>query len=232
VLSQIVGRHLYHSITVSFRTSDADYESPARLTRSISENPRILFYVRVLRIRVIKHKKYDNSDVDIKQGLNQFAKTLRMFRALECIKLTTSQKFNWPDVFRAALEDRLGLPGLKKLHIEGNQNCPCSFIDNHENIEDLLLSPALHLGTKRRRCVSTLPQLKSLTLLTWPYNCSTASITPHIKELRWLKCGSSAVGHLPEFLKVCSQTLNKLDIDLRCLKCKIQVSSGKSTMLP
>lgn len=89
MLSPIVERYLHHSINVRFdRWDNLNWSSPAGISRSISENPRILFYVRVLRIQVIQHNTYDGSDAGIKQDLNQFAKTLRMFRALERIELT------------------------------------------------------------------------------------------------------------------------------------------------
>jgi hypothetical protein len=118
-LSQIVERYLYHSITVSFcQTAWSDptnSTNPTILSRFISENPRILPYVRVLHVEVIFMHRQDQ---DIEQDLNNFAQTLFLFPVLECIKLTTSNTrsiFSWPDVFSAALDDRLSLPTLKAL---------------------------------------------------------------------------------------------------------------------
>jgi len=107
-LSQIVERHLYHTITVSFQPStilwrDSSASSnPTVLSKFVSENPRILHYVRVLQIQVLLGQRRD--DLDIKQDLDNFAKTLLLFHGLECIKLTTSKKrlCRWPDIFRAA----------------------------------------------------------------------------------------------------------------------------------
>ena len=238
-LSQIVERHLYHYITVHFQSHslcDSFYTSESTipiLVSLISENPRILHHVRVLRIRVILDHHYDfelERDLDVKQDLDNFAKTLLLFPALKCIELETSKKrpFSWPDVFRAALEDRLSLPILKELHIVGNQDFPCSLIDNRENIEDLVVSArGGFLDAEPQVCVSTeatFPQLKSLALLSLPYRQSfLPSIIPHAHRLRSFKCASSAVKLLPEFLGICSKTLNKLDIDFLHSECKFQV---------
>jgi hypothetical protein len=106
-LSQIVERYLYHSITVSFWSDPTNSTNPTVLSRFISENPRILPHVRVLHVEVIFMHRQDQ---DIEQDLNNFAQTLLLFPVLECIKLTTSNTrsiFSWPDVFSAALDDRL-----------------------------------------------------------------------------------------------------------------------------
>jgi len=70
----------------------------------------------------------------------------------------------WPDVFRATLKDRLELPTVKEVHLEGRQDLPLSSIDICKNTENLFL-PGPFEAT-HRVCDSTPPQLKSLTLLT------------------------------------------------------------------
>jgi hypothetical protein len=221
VLSHIVERHLYYIITVGFDAlgrgrehSDSDFTS-APLSSFVSENPQILYHVRILRIRVAL--RYF-SDI-----LDQFATTLLMFPVLECIQLITPQstRHDWPDVFRPALKDRLALPTLKEVHMVGRQDFRCSLIDNCQNIENLLLSGS-YLGTECRPCISTFPQLRSLTSLSSLHESFLASLKPHLKELRSLKC---AVKDLPELLEVCSRKLTMLDIDLFHTSCKLQPSS-------
>ena len=231
MLSQIVERHLYCYITVYFdnlgrwECMEHDDFGPVRLSSFISKNPRILHYVRILQIYV--HLDHFCRDPDsMAKKLDQFAETLNRFPSLECIKLDTSKNrlFVWPDDFRAALEDRFKLPTLKEVHIKGSHDFPCSLIDNHTNIENLLLSGSFH-GNKRPFCGSNLPQLKSLTLLSRDLrHSSLPSVKHHINELQSLKCASSAVGDLPELLGVCSQTLKRLDIDLLYSPCKMRVS--------
>ncbi len=167
VLFPIVERHLYYHITVHFAKGWVPdyYYSSDRLYKLVSENPRILNYVRVLRIRVsLDHYPEDkDKDLSIKKALDRFSKTLLRFPVLECIVLDTSNKrsFCWPDNFQAALKDRLGLPTVKGLQIIGNQDSPCPLM---ENIENLLLSGSIRT-TEAQVCSSTLPELKSLTLL-------------------------------------------------------------------
>ena len=231
VLSQIVERHIYCYIHVYFDNLDRweflenDEFGPIRLSNFISKNPRILHYVRTLRIYV--HLDHFCPDLDfMAKKLNQFAETLLMFPSLECIKLDIPKNrlFIWPDDFRAALEDRLKLPTLKEVHMEGNHDFPCSLINNHTNIENLLLSGSFQ-GAIRPLCGSNLPQLKSLTLLSGNLRYSSLpSVKHHINELQSLTCASSAVSYLPELLGVCSQTLKKLDIDLLLSPCKMRVS--------
>jgi hypothetical protein len=172
-LSRIIERYLYHFLTVYFQPG-TNPSNPRVLSRFIFENPHIPQYVRVLRIQVLFQRDDEDDDLDIKQDLDTFAKTLLLFPFLERIKLTALNErlCSWPDVFRAALEDRLSLPTLKELHIVGNQDFPCSLIDNRENIESLLVSGDF-LSAKRNVCISTettLPQLKSLALLSKPYH--------------------------------------------------------------
>ena len=219
VLSPIVERHLYHQVTVDF--GDGVLLERYRFSKLVSDNPRIPYYVKILQIQVYLDHSTEDDDI-LRKHLDDFAKTLLMFPVLECIILETSNKrlCSWPDLFRAALEDRLSLPTLKEVHIVGNQESPCSLIHNRKNIENLFLQiPSFRDVDEHRSCDSTLPQLKSLTLL----NSLLPSLKPHIKELRSLKCARSGVDNLPELLGVCSQTLNKLDIDLAYSCCKAQV---------
>ena len=222
VLSPIVERYLHHHIQVSFGDGWRDHDYSIRrdnLSKLVSENPRIPYYVKILQIRVHFDRHPEDEDLLLKRHLDGFAKTLLMFPVLECIMLNTSRRriCSWPDIFRAALEDRLNLPTLKEVHIVGNQESPCSLIDNRKNITNLVLSGSFS-EAKRRSCDSPLPQLKSLTLLT--HLSLLPSVMTHIKELQSLKCTASSVGDLPELLPVCSQTLKKLDIDLAYSPCK------------
>jgi hypothetical protein len=87
-------------------------------------------------------------------------------------------------------------------------------IDNRENIEDLLVAGAFS-SAERSVCISTeaaLPQLKSLALLPKPYHeLFLPAIMPHTNKLLSLKCALSKA--VPLLLEICSQTLQKLDID-------------------
>ena len=223
VLSPIVDRYIYYEISVWFgkRTNYNWTYSLGHLYQLLYENPHILSYVRVLRIRVLLEHFPDDDDLGVKQDLDRFAKTLLKFPILECIVLNTSKKrlFCWPTVFRAALEDRLCLPTLKELHIVGNQELPCPLIDNHKNIEKLLLSGSFTSADDARVCNSTLPQLQSLTLLG-PDSLLLTVLKPHIKALESLKCNNFCVDNLSKLLEVCLQTLNELDIDFDHTLCK------------
>ena len=106
----------------------------------------------------------------------------------------------------------------------GRQCFPLSLIDICKTIENLLLSGAFYV--EGRVYSSTPSQLKSLTLLD--SDCLNSepllvSVKPHINELRLLKFELWSVKALSELLGVCSQTLNKLDIDLAHTPCKVQV---------
>ena len=173
----------------------------------------------------------EDDGLALKKHLDKFAKTLLMFPVLECIILKTSKKrlCSWPDVFRAALEDRLNLPTLKEIHIVGNQEFPCSLIDNRKNIQYLLLQHGSSRDYEHPSCDSTLPQLKSLTLLSHSlYSSLLSLVKTHIKELQSLKCASSGVDVLKELLGVCSQTLNKLDVDFMYSYCKVSFWQWKN----
>ena len=50
ILSPIVERYLYHHVVVQL-IGTSDFE-PGHLSKLISENPRILYHVRILEIRV------------------------------------------------------------------------------------------------------------------------------------------------------------------------------------
>ena len=217
-----MSKDIYHHIQVHFgdRWLDRDYSVEREdLSKLVSENPRIPYYVKILQIHVYLDHFPEDDDLGLKEHLDEFAKTLLMFPVLECIMLNTSKKriCSWPDVFRAALEDRLNLPTLKEVHIVGNQESPCSLIDNRKNITSLVLSGPFW-EAERRSCDSALPQLKSLILLT--RLSFRPSVMTHIKELQSLKCAESSVDNLPKLLVVCSRTLKKLDIDLGYSRCK------------
>ena len=133
--------------------------------------------------------------------------------------LTTSKgrMWYWPDIFRAALEDRLSLPTVKEVHLVGNQDFPFSLIGNCKNIESLLLVGSFEPADEED---SAPLQLKSLTLSDISHSLAVDEL--HINKLQSLKCAESSVDNLSDFLGVCSETLNKLDIDLTYSKCKSQ----------
>lgn len=221
VLFPIIERQLYYHTTVHFASGwlDCNFE-PDRLSNLVSENPRIVNYVRILQIQVeLDH--LGDQDAAIEKQLDDFAVTLRMFPLLECIILSTSKNrmWCWPDVFRAALEDRLSLPTVKEVHLIGNQDFPFSLIGNCKNIENLLLAGSFEEPADG---VDSAPlQLKSLTLSNISHSLTADDL--HINKLQSLKCTESSVDDLPDLLGVCSKTLNKLDIDLTYSQCKAQV---------
>ena len=221
VLFPIIERQLYYHTIVRFakgwRESGCGFE-PECLSKLISEDPRILNYVRILQIQV-DLDQMRNEDLAITAQLDEFAETLLMFPFLECIILTTSKRhvWSWPDVFRAALQDRLNLPTVKEVHIVGKQYSPFSLIGNCKNIENLLLSGSF-TGAVEGDDATPL-QLKSLTLPHISHSL-VDSIKLHINHLQSLRCAQSSVDHLPELLGVCSKTLNRLDIDLTHSQCK------------
>jgi len=225
VLLPIVERHLYYHVNVFIgrrrSRSISDYAlKPDLLSKRLSENPRILHYVRILQIDIA-------FDCLSEMGqLRKFAKTLLMFPLLECIMLRTFSGLQWscPDFFRAALEDRLNLPTVRELHLTGSRDGDVSSLfEICKNIKSLSL-----LGTFEVYClgVSTLPQLKSLDLSAYFISDPLRTwLKPHITELQSLKCASFGVGELPQLFEVCKGTLTTLEVDLTNTECKVHVSS-------
>jgi hypothetical protein len=217
VLSPIIERHLYYHLNVHFgkRRSDADDAfQPDDLSKLVSENPRILCYVRILEIQVVSPRLLD-----------RFADTLLKFPALECVVLNPTYEHNWcewSDVFRAALEDRLSLPTVKEVHIQGFTILPISLLDSLKNVKNLSL-PGSSFVERFHASGSTLPQLESLRLTT---RFSSTTLLPwiklQIKELRSLKC-EFYMGQLSELLRVCSGTLNTFDVGFEYSQCMVQL---------
>jgi hypothetical protein len=231
VLSPIVERHLYCHVNVDINggldmNSNYAFELD-HLSKLVSEDPRILYYVRILQIRV----QYDlpwRQHSDMKR-LDEFANTLLMFPALQCITLASHQNWIWPNVFRAALEDRLNLPTVKEFYLAGGNMPYFSFLDNCKNIRKLTLSALSGLpNTQGRFCASALPQLHSLRLLT-PINSSSllSWVKLHINELRSLQYAFSFGEDLSDLFRVCSRTLTNLDVNLETSQCMIHLSSDK-----
>jgi hypothetical protein len=230
VLSPIIERQLFYHTTVGFATGmlDCTFE-PSRLSKIVSKSPRILTYVRILEIKV-ETDRSGYQDLGIQKQQDDFAETLLLFPLLECIILTTpkSRMWEWPDVFRAALEERLSLPTVKDVHFVGNQDVPFSLIGNCKNIENLLLEGTFEAldgdedeesDSETLAPVSGPLQLKSLTL----FSHSLPAEALHIKKLQSLKYAEAAVGDLSKLLGVCSGTLKELDIDLTYSQCKAHV---------
>jgi hypothetical protein len=225
VLSPIIERHLYHHVIVHFgkRRSDADYIfEPGDLSKLVSENPRLLCYVRILEIQVENRL------------LDGFADTLLRFPLLECVVLTSPDYdiwCDWSDVFRAALEDRLRLPTVKEVHLRGIARIPISFFDNLKSAKHLSLT-GFSTVDRLHASASTLPQLESLRISTEVVSTGSlmAWVKLHIKELRSLKCVFFRE-QLSELLGVCSGTLNNLDVDFEHSKCMVQLSISVTLFL-
>jgi len=219
VLSPIVEKYLYHHLIINIGDQKTPPHSltPDQLSKLVLENPRILYHVRILQIQFgIEHLWAEGTEAVMAQHLDEFANLLLMFPVLECIMLISLNDSRWdlPDAFRAALEDRLNLPTITEAHIEDVKGFSLSLFDNCASLKKLTLVGSF------RRCdtTSAQPQLQSLTV-----DIGLASMPPlymawiklHIKELQSLKCEIASVRQerpLPEFLGVCSQTLTKLDI--------------------
>jgi len=217
VLFPMVERHFFHQITVLIPYGKIDHGfEPDRLFNLVSENPRILTYVRILEI-------YYNSD-PVMKCFDDLVKTLLLFPKLECVFLWfVGGLRRWPDVFQATLKEHLNLSTVKKLHIGGEMTVPLYLFDHFKNIENLSITGTS--GAVGQACDSTLPQLKSLTLLI---QYLPPSLLPwlklHTKELQSLECMLLHWYTLSELLGL-SPGLNKLDVDVLHSPCKVHVSS-------
>jgi hypothetical protein len=134
---------------------------------------------------------------------------------------------DWSDVFRAALEDRLSLATVKEVHIQGFAIIPISLLDSLKNVKNLSFPGSSVVPVDRfHASAPMLPQLESLRLSTRFSFPGTRSLLPwiklHIKELRSLKC-KFYMGQLSELLRVCSGTLNTLDVDFEHSQCMVQL---------
>ena len=221
VLFPMVERHFFHQITVLIPYGKIDHGfQPDRLFNLVSENPRILTYVRNLEIYT---KIYHDSD-SVMKCFDDLAKTLLLFPKLEFISLWSVEGLGrWPDFFQATLKERLNLSTVKKLHIGGEMPVPLFLFDHFKNIENLSIAGTR--GAVGQACDSTLPQLKSLTLLIQYFPPSLLPwLKLHIKELQSLECMLLHWKDLSELLGACSG-LNKLDVDVRFSPCKVHVSS-------
>ena len=218
VLFPFVERHIHDHIIVQFgikTTTDTDDAlrlafGPENLVKLVSENPHIVYYVRILQIQVDSGHPDEMDD--------SFANTLLKFPGLECIMLAASKARGWDvlDSFRAALEDRLNLPTVKEVHLRGDRT-PLSLLNNSKNITNLSLSG---FSIENQLCASTLPQLHSLRLLTRDVSpLLLAWIKCHIQELRSFKCALRNGQDILGLLELCSGTLEKLDLSVGYLRC-------------
>ena len=187
VLFPMVERHFCHPITVLIPVGNIDGFEPDHLFKLVSENPRILTYVRILEICI---KIYYNTDSVMKlKCFDDLAKTLLLFPKLEYIMLgAVDDLWHWPDVFQATLKERLNLSTVKKLHI-GGMAVPLFLFDHFKNIEDLSITGTSFLDPVGQASDSILPQPKSLTMFV---QYLPKSLLPwfklHTKELQSLKC--------------------------------------------
>jgi hypothetical protein len=71
----------------------------------------------------------------------------------------------WPDVFRAALEDRLNLPTIKNISfiVVNLKEFPLSLLDNCKNIKKLCLMGSSN-GGEARDLIDAQPRLQTMTL--------------------------------------------------------------------
>jgi hypothetical protein len=232
-LAPIAEKYFFYRIPVRIGSNNSFM--PRQFAEYVSTYPRILSYARILEIKAEFNHDVANDQI-VTQLLDEFSDSLLMFRALECIILSTTQGgWRWSTTFRAALEDRLKIPTVKEVHLVGSRDFPPSIFDSCKNIENLSLSGVFF--SENQFNASPLPQLKSLTLDTFFISSSLlAWITRHISELRSLKFQGPSVWILPQLLEVCSGTLNKLDINndekmgksalLRWSHCYTDISVG------
>jgi hypothetical protein len=222
VLSQIVERHLYYHIIIDVgneRPSSKYAFEPGRLSELVSKNPRILYYIRILQIQIRFEYCVEDSVADL----------LLKLPVLECIIVNCDGHYDgddwyWSDEFRAALEDRLSLPTVKELHIEGCDLIPFSLIAKSKNIKKVTLSGVCEV--EGQIYASTLPQLQSLRLLT-PLICPLVMdwVKRHVNELRSLVYVLPDWEDLSGLLEACSGTLTRWDVNLGYSRCMVYPSS-------
>jgi len=210
VFSRMVEKYQYYCLTIDLESTRGHY-------KLLSDKPRIVNYVRVLRIEF--DLEYDLTVIRTVH-FKRIAAILPLFSGLECIVLSIARMMTWerdlPQVFRKALEGCLCLPTLRELHIERYINdFPVSMLDSHANIDCFSLC-----GTPKVSTVAdtTYPQLKSLSITGFYLNENHISFgawaKPRITRLRSLKYDYSSDRTLLELLEICSDTLSTLDITL------------------
>src|SRR5258705_7100766 len=135
----------------------------------------------------------------------------------------------WTDIFWAALGDRLNLPTLTEVHFVAGKEFPSFLLDKCKNVKDLTFSgPVSFEVVEGRDSDPTLPQLKSLTLRIHEISPSfQAWLKRHVSELQSLTCVGLPAEVLPELLRACSETLNRLELYLG-YQCKIHFTTSNN----
>ena len=217
LLFPVVEKHLYYHVTVCFGCKTDGHLNgfrPDDFSKRISENPRIVHYVRILQFQL------NYISMEQNKGLSTFAKTLRMLPGLESIRFSGIAYIEFPDAFQVALKDRLGQPTVKEVRMAGGMNSiPFSWFDSSKNLEALFLSGSVNvMGTSSFD--SNLPQLKTLSMESdFGYLCPefVAWVELHVNKLQSLRLSAQ----LQYLSRMCPETLNKLDICLHNTRCKV-----------
>ncbi len=213
VLFPIVKRHLYYHVIVHFgsnnRRADTNYAfKPDRLSKLLSEDPRILNYVKILQVQFKGDPLLCMRT--FKLELDKFAKTLVKFPVLECIIITSPGDSDWcflSEAFQDALENRLSLPTVMEVHFLhfADEILPDLNCKNNLALSGYFSTPGQFRSLQQFLPLDPFYRLKPYPLHRWAKS--------HIKELRSLRCVAPVGGGLAELLEVCSGTLNELDID-------------------
>ena len=219
-LSPIATRHFYyHTIVHTGLIGFTHSLEPTCLLNRIFETPRIGNHVRVLQIECNHDLLWPFEDISL---------LLPKLPVLECLMLSAKHKYlSWqklPHSFRSAVEDSLHLPTLHEVHV-GDLAFPLSILES-TNISLLSISGVPKISEYPNIIY---PQLKSLStkgidsdpdqlFIIWARQC--------IGNLQSLECAYSddEPSVLNELLKVCSETLETLDISLS-LTCSCELSS-------
>ena len=216
--AQIVERYLYYHVIIPSATSyQTDHRRGYRLEswriiKLLSEAPKVVDHVCILELSL----RF------LKGGLRSFeviAPILSKFHALRCLRLTspTSEDIWWQDVvplcFRTALEDCLRLPTLQEVHIN-YIHFPIFVLNDIPNITRLSISHSLETLVCSK---SPFPQLESLSLYHIdskyrPYLIAWGK--HHIAKLRSLTCDYSDENFVLELVRICSDSLESLDISM------------------
>ena len=218
--STIAERHLYHHIILArssrfyiVGSGPGYFLMPSHLIRLLSEAPQIVNHVRVLQIELCRPETHE-----------ELALILPMLTALESIALTSRHPLLWnlmvSQTLVIALAECLRLPTLRVVHVD-DLYFPLSMLDANDNMKELSFSRSSSFSMADRPDDNNPPfQLTSLKIKNIDPGYRTFFTTwakQHITKLQSLKCCYLYDWDelIFEFLKVCSDTLIDLDIELR-----------------
>ena len=121
-----------------------------------------------------------------------------------------------PENFRTAMGDCLRLLTLQEVHVH-NFDFPLSMLDGHANINCFSLYGPPQVADRPN---NTYPQLKSLSFgYVEHLDFSSTWAKQRIVELQSLACDYFE-SMISEFLEICSDTLDDLDLNLECGGCE------------